>query len=192
MLEKAVWVSRQPDMHSVIGRQPVVSQQGTGRQKTQTRQHFADLGGSNGWRWSRQPDWWPGWTHGAVLAEPRAVLGPQPDGHLAPDVGEQPGQGEGVDNYRSDMRLFIKHHVFEFSSADDKAEPKKAARSEQTVQAPQQSEASTAGMKRQSSFETPPSKVRAASSPSQGQAVAVTPPSQQELLPSPVGRLRAR
>ena len=40
-------------------------------------------------------------------------------------------------------------------------------------------------MKRQSSFETPPSKVRAASSPSQGQAVAVTPPSQQELLPSP-------
>ena len=87
MLEKAVWVSRQPDMHSVIGRQPVVSQQGT----------------------SRQPDWWPGWTH--------AVLGPQPDGHLAPDVGEQPGQGEGVDNYRSDMRLFIKHHVFECSSA---------------------------------------------------------------------------
>ena len=40
-------------------------------------------------------------------------------------------------------------------------------------------------MKRQSSFETAPSKVRAASSPSQGQAVAVTPPSQQELLPSP-------
>ena len=33
-------------------------------------------------------------------------------------------------------------------------------------------------MKRQSSFETPPSKVRAVSSPSQGQA-AVTPPSQQ-------------
>ena len=83
----------------------------------------------------------------------------------------------------------IKHFL------DDKAEAKKAARSEQTVQdAPQQSEAvqpqevaqaSTGQMKRQSSFETPPRKTRAASSPSQGQAVAVTPPSQQELLPSP-------
>ena len=36
-------------------------------------------------------------AHRAVLTELRAVLGPQPDGHLAPDVGEQPGQGEGVD-----------------------------------------------------------------------------------------------
>ena len=51
---------------------------------------------------------------------------------------------------------FIKHFL------DDKAESKKAARSEQTVQdAPQQSEASTGSMKRQSSFETPPSKASA-------------------------------
>ena len=28
-----MWVSRQPDMHSVIGRQPAVSQQGTARLK---------------------------------------------------------------------------------------------------------------------------------------------------------------
>ena len=42
--------------HAFSDRKAASSQQGTVRQKTQTRQHFADLGGSNGWTWSRQPD----------------------------------------------------------------------------------------------------------------------------------------